>query len=128
MNERPLSVTVISWYFIVSAGTSLFFLLAGLNNPATKAMITINQKLSSNSMISQLCVWFVGLVISVLCGIMMLNRKNWARRLYVIWGPIGIVLGFVTSPYIHVIYGIIFFVICTILLFRPKANEYFQNP
>jgi len=58
----------------------------------------------------------------------MLKRQNWARFLYVVWGAVGAVVGILTSPMKPLmIPGIIFFLVVTFFLIRPKANEYFST-
>ncbi len=124
MKKRPLSVSIISWFLIVSAGISLFTFSASLNNPQAKELMSKNLM----PIPVQYGMLYLGLAISVLCGIMMLKGKNWARLLYIIWGAVGMVIGFITSPMkMMMIPGLVFLAIFAFFLFRPKANEYFQN-
>ena len=70
---------------------------------------------------------YVGLVITLVCGIAMLKRQNWARLLYVGWSVIVLTISIATSPMkLLLLPGIIGFMVIAFFLFRPKANEYFQ--
>jgi len=71
---------------------------------------------------------YVGLIVTVMCGIAMLKGQNWSRYLYVIWSIIGTVIGITTSPMKAVmIPGIVVFLVIAFFLFRPKANAFFLS-
>lgn len=75
----------------------------------------------------QYVMMYAGLIISVVSGIAMLKRQNWARYLYIVWSVIGFVIGIITSPVrAAFIPGIVIVIIIAFFLFRPKANEYFS--
>ena len=123
MNERPKSITVVSWILIVMGGISLISSTFSLNSPVT-------QDLMSKSPIPitiQYIMLYAGLLITLGCGIAMLMRQNWARLLYVGWSILGFIIAIATSPMkMMMIPGVIIFIIFTFFLFRPKANEYFK--
>jgi hypothetical protein len=123
MKTRPTSVTVISWILIVAGGISLISTTAMINNPMTR-------ELMSKSLLSvpaQYAITYLGLLITIVSGIMMLKGYNWARLLYVIWGTLGFMVGLITSPMkTAMIPGLIVFVVAVIFLFRPTANSYFS--
>ena len=124
MTKRPISISVISWFMIVTAGLSLTTSTASLNNPAVREFM-------GRSPIPtpiQYVMLDLGLTISIISGIMMLKGRNWARLLYVIWGAVGSVIGLATSPMkTMMIPGIALLIIFSFFLFRPKANEYFKT-
>jgi hypothetical protein len=123
MNERPKSVTVVSWILIVMGGISLITSTLSLNNPMVHELMS-----KSPIPISiQYIMMYAGLLITLICGIAMLKRQNWARMLYVGWSIIGFTISITTSPMkALIIPGIIIFLIFAFFLFRPKANEYFK--
>ncbi len=124
MSERPKSITVVCWILIATGVISLVTGFFSFNNPVT-------QELMSKSPIPigmQYVMMFVGLLISIVCGISMLKGMNWARSLYIGWSIIGITIGMATSPMkAMMIPGIVIFFILAFFLFRPKANEYFRS-
>jgi hypothetical protein len=123
MRERPISVTIIAWFLIVAGVISVFTTLSTLNNPMV-------EELMSKSLLPvplQYAMMYIALAVSVICGIGMLKGQGWARLLYVIWGIIGFLVGFVTSPMkVAIIPGLIVFVIIVLLLYRPASNQYFS--
>ncbi len=123
-NKRPTSITVISWLLIVGGGISLTSNTLTLNNPMVQDLMSKNPMPIS----MQYTMLYVGLLITIVCGIAMLKRQNWARLLYVGWGIFGSLVGVATSPMkLMMIPGIIGFLIFVFFLFRPKANKYFKG-
>ncbi len=122
MNKRPTSVTVISWILIVMGGISLITTTAMLNNPMVRSMM----RHSIVPLNIQYVMCYLGLLITIVCGAVMLKGGNWARFLYVAWSLIGFVFALITSPVkIAMIPGFVIFLIISFFLFRPKANEFF---
>lgn len=79
-------------------------------------------------------VWFqlgssvVGLVVTVICGFVILKGKNWGRYLYVVWSLIGFVTTIVTSGiHLSLLLPVTVFVIFCWLLFRPSSSAFFQH-
>lgn len=125
MNQRPTSITVISWILIIIGGISLITTTAMINNPAV-------QELMAKSPLPipvQHAISYFGLLITIVCGIAMLKGKNWARLLYVIWGVIGFVIGITTAAMkAAMIPGFVIFAVIVFFLFRPKATAFFVPP
>lgn len=123
MNKRPQSVTVISWILIVMGTFSLVNNVLNMNNPTVKqfmekSLIPVNV---------QFAVIYIGALVTIVSGLAMLKRQNWARFLYVAWSIIGLIAGIATSPMkIVLIPGFIILMIIIFFLFRPKANKYFK--
>lgn len=70
----------------------------------------------------------LGSVITAISGLAMLQGKNWARLLYLIWSGLSLIVLFVASPdKLSVIPGAILFALIALFLFQPKTVEYFQN-
>ena len=122
MRKRPTSVSVIAWILVVTSGISLITSTVMLNDPMAKEQM-------SKSLLPiplQYVMLYVGPLITLVAGLAMHKGQNWARFLYVVWGAIGCVIVFLTSPMIAgMIAGLIVFAVITFFLFRPKANEYF---
>ena len=124
MNKRPKSVTIVCWILIVMGGISLITSAGILNNPLAKELMA-KSPIPVNI---QYGMMYLGLLITIGCGIAMLKAQNWARRLYVSWSILGFIIGISTSKIkIMMIPGVIVFLIFTFFLYRPKANEYFNE-
>jgi len=126
--KRPTSVSVIAWILIVMSGISLVTSTFTLNNPIARETATEIMAKSLIPIPLQFVMLYAGLLITVVSGIAMLKRQNWARLLYVFWGAMGFMISVLTSPMKPMmIPGIIFFLVVAFFLFRPKANEYFST-
>ncbi|MFC1825616.1 hypothetical protein ACFL9T_23130 [Thermodesulfobacteriota bacterium] len=124
MEKRPTSVTVVGWILIIMSGISLITSTLTLNSPATDELMSQ----SPMPIFLQYAIMYLGLLITLVSGIAMLKGGNWARFLYVIWSVVGFMIGLATSPVIvMMIPGFVIFVIVTVFLFRPKANQYFRG-
>ena len=124
MKPRPTSVTVIAWVLIVGSVLTLFTTLLTLNNPKVQELMAR----SSIPIPAQYAVAYTGLAIRLLCGIAMLNAKNWSRVLYAVWGGLMLLISFATSPMkLAMIPATLFFAIIVLLLFQPRASDYFTR-
>ncbi len=123
MKQRPTSISIIAWIFIVTAGMNLATNFAMMNNPMVLELMAKNPI----PIPIQYVMIFVGLTVTLTCGIGMLNGQNWARILYVTWSAIGLVVALATSPMkLVLIPGILVFLVVVFFLFRPNANRYFS--
>jgi len=124
MKQRPTSVTVIAWVLIVGSVLTLFTTLLTLNNPKVQESMAR----SSIPISVQYAMAYAGLVLRLVCGIAMLNARNWSRILYAVWGGLMLLISFATSPMkLAMIPGTLFFAIIVLLLYQPKANDYFTR-
>jgi len=124
MNTRPKSVTIISWVLLVMSVISIFSTSLTYNNPEVVEIMS----LSTIPITLQYIMITLGLTITIISAIGMLNCKNWARFLYVGWSMIGFIISLLTSPMIAMLIpGIIVFMIITFFLFSSKANIYFNS-
>ena len=122
MNQRPTSITVISWILIVIGVISIITTTAMINNPMVEEMMTK----SPLSIPVQHAISYIGLSITIVCGIGMLKGKNWARLLYIIWGVIGFIIGIATAPIkAAMIPGFVVFAVIVFFLYRAKASAFF---
>jgi hypothetical protein len=112
MNQRPRSVTVISFLF-VAAG------VVGFAYHATefKAQHPLEYDL----------VW-VCLVrlLAILCGVFMLRGSNWARWLLLVWIAYHVILSAYHSVFELVMHSLLFAVVAY-FLFRQRASAYFRG-
>jgi putative ABC transport system permease protein len=123
IKTRPTSVTVIAWFLIVAASISLISIPAWINNPLASEVMGE----SPVPIPVQYAVSYVQLMIGLICGLAMLNKRNWARFLYVVCATLGLLLGIATLPMkAAMVPGLFVFATTAFFLFRPKANEYFS--
>ncbi len=107
MKQRPLSITIISWLFIIFGSIAL---LSGAPFGDIKSH------------------WYVHLsrILQIVAGVFMLYGRNWARWLLVAWIVFHIVVGALNGIGPLVMHVVIFSVIL-FFVFRRDANEYFAR-
>jgi hypothetical protein len=107
MKPRPLSITIISWIFIIFGSIAL---LSGAPFADIKSH------------------WYVHLsrILQIIVGVFMLYGRNWARWLLVAWIVFHIVVGALHGIVTLVMHVVIFSVIL-FFVFRRDANEYFAR-
>lgn len=124
MHKRPLSVTIIAWFLIVTSLFNLFSILTMANN-------SIVAKMLAESPLPHAVHQAFGIastVIALICGYGILKGFNWARFLYLAAGVLGLVFNVVTVPMISVIVmGIVMLAVIAFFLFRPEANAWFER-
>jgi len=122
MVERPASITAIAWILIVLGVISLIATPVSLNNPMVKELLAKSPIPAP----IQYVMMFVGLFVSIISGIGLLKKQNWARFLYAIGGVFGFLINFLTSPMkAAMIPSFIVFIVIVFFLFRPASNKYF---
>jgi len=108
MPQRPRSITIISWLFIIFGSIAL---ISGL----------VTTDLKSH--------WYIHLsrFLQIAAGVFMLCGRNWARWLVVAWIAFHIVISALHSALFLLMHVAIFFVIL-FFLFRRQASAYFLAP
>ena len=112
MSERPLSVTMISW----------LFLIAGVIGVAYHAS---EFRLGGPFQYDLLWVCLVRLI-AIVCAVFMLRASNWARWLLVVWIAYHVVLSGLHSPLQFIVHGVLLAVVIC-FLFNAKAAAYFRG-
>lgn len=123
MQKRPLSITIIAWVLIALTAFGLFAAFGMGSNPAmTKALEQMNMSLGMYQ------AWVVlGSIITVICAYGFLKGQPWSRVLYVVWGIIGLIVGFYTSPMkAELLISFLVLAVVVFFLFRENANDWFQ--
>jgi hypothetical protein len=72
--------------------------------------------------------WSVlGAVVNLACAYGILKGLPWSRVLFVVWGVIGLVVGFYISPMKYVlVFSLIFLVVIAAFLWTNVANDWFN--
>lgn len=123
MEKRPLSLTIIAWFLVVMSLFGLYGSVTMGSNPLALKMIN---QMGIPLLFEQ--VWgAIGAVVSLICAYGIFKGQPWSRVLYVVWGIIGLVVGFFVSPMKSVlVLSLIFLVVISIFLFSDKANDWFS--
>lgn len=123
MEKRPLSLTIIAWLLVVLSLLALVGVFTMGSNPA---MVKAMQQMHISLMFEQ--AWTVlGVVINLIVAYGIFKGQPWSRVLYVVWGIIGLVVGFFISPMkAALVLSLIILVVISIFLFSEKANDWFS--
>jgi hypothetical protein len=124
--SRPLSVSIISWYLIISSLLGLLLLPSSLSNPLTQRMIEGTR--ASHFMI--ILMNLVSVSVYVGAGICMLKGKEWGRKIYFIGTPVVILLGAFSYDFHFLLFQIIAFVIYVVIIYfltRKVVLAYFKG-
>jgi hypothetical protein len=117
MEQRPRSITIVSWIFIIFGAITL---LSGLLpfREITSAQLVADLKGH----------WMVHLsrIAAIVSGVFMLYGRNWARWLLVAWILFHIVLSALHSLTQLLLHAVIFTVIL-FFIFRRDASAYFSS-
>ena len=117
MKERPLSITLISWLFIIFGSIALVSAVLPLSG-ATSAQVVADFKQH----------WMVYLLrlASIVSGLFMLRGHNWARWLLVAWMISHVVISALHS-WMAVLLHVLIFTVISYFLFRPRASAFFAR-
>lgn len=124
MKTRPVQVTVVAWFLMVTCVLSMGTTLVMLGNPRVREMMAK----SVLPIWGQYTFMAAALVIGLVSGFFLLKGKRWARTLYVSWTFFAFALSFATSPMKWAMLpgGLVYTVVVG-LLFLPNANAYFAD-
>jgi hypothetical protein len=121
MRERPLSVTIVAWFVILSGIISVAAIYAS-GTPGGR-VIGAPSALPHDA---QLAIAGASALVSILCGIFILRGREWARLLYVAWNAAGLAMGALTAPLASVLLlSLLLLGVITYFLFRGPANIFF---
>lgn len=124
MKDRPKSITIISWFLIIANLMAIASTVLNYDNPEVVKVM----ELSSIPTALQYVLMAVGIVITICSAVLMLKGKNVGRIIYVGWTIMSLAVGLFISPAkAMMIPGLVFFLIISFFLFRPRANEYFSS-
>ena len=117
MKARPLSITLLSWLFIIFGSIALVGGLLPLAGANTAQLIAEFKQ-----------HWMVHLshLAALVAGLFMLRAHNWARWLLVAWIVFHIVIG-ALHGWIPLVTHVLIFTVILFFLFRRPAREYFAR-
>lgn len=117
MKARPLSITIISWLFMIFGSIALLSGLLPLTGADTAQLVA---EFKTH--------WMVHLsrLAAIVSGLFMLRAHNWARWLLVAWIVFHIVIG-ALHGWIPLVTHVLIFSVILFFLFRRTAREYFAR-
>jgi hypothetical protein len=117
-------IKIIGWWFILWPCFSIIHIALILNDPLGKEVY--EQVWESQRILY--FIMYIGYFVNLISGIAILKRKNWGRYSFLIWGIFYFCVGIFTEPSTtDVIRQLAFYLSFCYFLFRPKANEYFDE-
>jgi hypothetical protein len=116
-DQRPRSITIISWVFIAFGGIAFLTSLLPYVDPVPVERIAY---------LKAHWIVHVARIVAVVSGVFMLYGFNWSRWLLVAWIGFHIIISALHSPLQLLLHGLIFAVVLY-LVFRPQASAYFRS-
>ena len=125
MQKRPLSLSIIGWFLVVSGLLGVLGLLTMTKNPAAQVIYAH----SPLPMWAHIAFGIVGIIVTAGSGYGVLKGLNWSRFLYVGWSLVGFAMSLLTIPITSILLlGFVLFAVIVFFLFRPDANAWFNGP
>ena len=123
MEKRPLSLTIIACVLVVLTLLGLVGIAMMGSNPAQVRML---EQMHVSLLFER--VWgVVGAIVNLTCAYGILKGLPWSRVLYVVWGAVGLVVGFYTSPMkAAIVVALIILIVIAAFLWTNNANDWFQ--
>ena len=112
MPKRPLSVTVLSWIYIVMGTVGFMYHLKDLRAPGSSHAEALMVEVLR--------------ITAIAAGYYMLKAKDWARWAALAWIAAHVVISFFHS-WQQALMHAVFWAIFTAILTRPAANVFFRN-
>jgi hypothetical protein len=123
MNQRPLSLTIIAWFLVITGLFGLYGVLTIGSNEAVLQMVEAN----GGSVRAQQVMGVVGCLVSAVCSYGIFKGLPWSRVLYVAFGIVSLIFNLLTGAALSMtILSAAFVALIAFFLFRPAANEWFQ--
>lgn len=122
--KRPLAVTLIAWFTIVSSVLGALNMLQARSNPMVQELM----RQSALSIGVQTTLAFIGFAVSLIAAVAMLRRRDWGRWLLVGYSVLGLLIGLVTSPFKGLIlFSGVLIAVYAFFLFRDPADRWFKG-
>ena len=123
MQKRPTSITVIAIVLLVFTLLGVVGLVTAASNAEmTKVLAQMHMSLPVYEAYGAL-----GIIINLVCIYGFFKGLPWSRVLYLVWGVIGLVIGFYISPMkASVVIALVVLVVVCVFLWTNTANDWFQ--
>jgi len=123
MDKRPTSITVIGVLLLLfTLLSAVGIAMAGSNAAMAAEVAKMNISLPMYQAYGAL-----GIIINLVCVYGIFKGLPWSRVLYLVWGIIGLVIGFYISPMkASVVIALVVLVVVCVFLWTNTANDWFQ--
>jgi hypothetical protein len=122
MTKRPISLTIIAWFLIVTAVIAVASVLMVQSNATMMAEL---EKTGTSLSVFRV-TGIIGVLVNLAVAYGIFKAQPWSRVLYIAWGIVSLGISFMTSQVAWQIrLSVAFLVIIGFFLFSLKANEYF---
>jgi len=123
LRKRPVPLAIICWFLILASLSSMVTACLGRNDPATLAWMA-RSPISTDV---QFALLFLGMAITLVVAVAMLQGHRGARTVYVAWSVIDTALSLATVPdKMVVLPGTVLFAVICAFLFSPKSSAWFS--
>ena len=112
MSQRPPSITVIGWMFIVAGISGLVYHAGEFN--------------VDHPFEAEVLLTFAVRLLAILGGIFLLRGNNWARWGLVVWLAYHVILSVFHAPLEMLMHALLLAAVVYVL-FRPQASAYFRG-
>ena len=116
MNQRPRSITIISWIFIIFGSIALLIGVLPIGD------ITFAQRLADLK-----SHWYVHLsrFLQIIIGVFMIYGHDWARWLLVAWIAFHVVVG-ALHGWLQLLTHVVIFSVILLFVFQLPSSEFFR--
>ena len=122
MQNRPLPLTIIGWWMLISAVFTTFSVATMGSNPMVLGML----EQMHVSLQFQQALGAIGVIVALASAYGLFKGQPWSRVLFLGWSIVGTAIAAVTSPIKSLlIFSAIIVVAMAYFLFRGDANRYF---
>jgi len=124
--RRPISISIISWFLIITAVWTIFYTPFSINNPVTQQIF----QATGASPLVALLIGELGGIANITAGAAMLKRRRWGRQLYLIATPVTLILSVLlygVKFFGILLFGFVMYGVFFVLLTRRPASDYFSN-
>ncbi len=133
-NKRPLSITIIAWFFILISIFSIALKTYTLTNPESYEMFREFMSVDDEVGLLTAPLWFEMILsylvssVLVLAGILMLQGRILGRSLAIICILGSLIFSFLsTGSFFLILIKMPITLLIIFILFRQKTNYYFQQ-
>ncbi len=122
MNQRPKSVTVVCWVFLILGIVAILVSFLPKSQDTARSLLTYR----TAHPFSYFYFW-ASPILCAISAILMLKGINWARWFFVLWIGANMVSKLVLAPSAINLAGTIMFSIPVYFLFRPQSGKFFKS-
>ena len=123
MSKRPISLTIIGWFLVITGLFGLFGIMTIGSDQAVRQMVEAN----GASLGMQQVIGVLGCFVSAVCAYGIFKGLPWSRVLYVAFGIVSLVFNLLAGAALSMtILSGLFVAVIAYFLFRPVADDWFQ--